>query len=336
MKYIKLGKSDLNVSRICMGCMGIGDPSKGMNKWAVPEEESRKIIRYALEQGINFFDTAMSYQEGSSEEVLGKALRDFAKRDDYIVATKFLPRSQEEIDGNVPGQKHVADCLDRSLKRLGLDYVDLYIYHMWDYHTPMEEILEGLNSAVKAGKTRYIGMSNCYAWQLAKANFYARENGFAEFISFQGHYNLIAREDEREMIPFCEDQNIALTPYSPLASGRLCRTAHTTTKRLELDSYARFKYDKSSDIDAGIIERVSELAENKNVSMTEISLAWLLKKAAAPVMGVTKQSNIDGAVKALELELAPEEIYYLEELYIPHALAGVMSQNGKQKAGDVV
>ncbi len=336
MIYTKLGKSDLNVSRICMGCMGIGDPSKGMNKWAVPEEESREIIRYALDQGINFFDTAMSYQEGNSEEVLGKALKDFAKRDDYIVATKFLPRSQEELDRNVSGQAHVADCLDRSLKRLGLDYVDLYIYHMWDYHTPMEEIIEGLNNAVKAGKTRYVGISNCYAWQLAKANFYARENGFAEFISVQGHYNLIAREEEREMIPFCEDQGIALTPYSPLASGRLCRPASETTKRLELDAYARFKYDKSQDADAGIIERVKELAESKNVLMTEISLAWLLRKVTAPVMGVTKKSNIDGAVKAVELELTQEETDYLEELYVPHALAGVMAQNGKQKAGDVV
>jgi len=334
MIYTKLGKSDLNVSRICMGCMGIGDPSKSMNKWSVPEEESREIIRYALDQGINFFDTAMSYQEGNSEEVLGKALKDFAKRDDYIVATKFLPRSQEELDRNVPGQAYVADCLDRSLKRLGLDYVDLYIYHMWDYHTPMEEIIEGLNNAVKAGKTRYVGISNCYAWQLAKANFYARENGFAEFISVQGHYNLIAREEEREMIPFCEDQGIALTPYSPLASGRLCRPAGETTKRLEMDGYARFKYDKSQDADAGIIERVKELAESKNVLMTEISLAWLLRKVTAPVMGVTKKSNIDGAVKAVELEFTQEETDYLEELYVPHALAGVMAQNGKQKAGD--
>lgn len=336
MKYIKLGKSDLNVSRICMGCMGIGDPSKGMNKWAVPEEESKEIIRYALDNGINFFDTAMSYQEGNSEEVLGRALKHFAGRDDYIVATKFLPRSQEEIDGNVSGQAHVADCLDKSLKRLGLNYVDLYIYHMWDYHTPMEEIMEGLHLAVKAGKTRYIGISNCYAWQLAKANFYAREKGLSEFISVQEHYNLIAREEEREMIPFCTDQDIALTPYSPLASGRLCRPANETSKRLELDAYAKFKYDKSQDADAGIIGRVKELAESKNVSMTEISLAWLLKKVDAPVMGVTKKSNIDGAVRAVELELSQDEMDYLEELYVPHALAGVMAQNGKQKAGDVV
>ena len=306
MEYIRFGKSDLKVSRICMGCMGLGDPSRGMNKWAVPETESREIIRYALSQGINFFDTAMSYQEGNSEEVLGRALRDFAKREDYVVATKFLPRSEDEMNRRVSGQEHVMDCLDKSLKRLGLGYVDLYIYHMWDYHTPMEEIMEGLHAAVQTGKTRYIGISNCYAWQLAKANFYAREHGLTEFISMQGHYNLIAREEEREMVPFCKDQGIALTPYSPLASGRLCRKLGETTKRFEMDAYARFKYDKSQEADAAIIGRVEELAENKDVTMTEISLAWLLGKVTAPVMGVTKKSHIDGAVKAVELALTPE------------------------------
>ena len=336
MEYTTLGKSDLKVSRICMGCMGLGDPSKGMNKWAVPETESREIIRYALSQGINFFDTAMSYQEGNSEEVLGRALRDFARREDYIVATKFLPRSEDEINHRVSGQKHVADCLDKSLNRLGLEYVDLYIYHMWDYHTPMEEIMEGLHATVQAGKTRYIGISNCYAWQLAKANFYAREHGLTEFISMQGHYNLIAREEEREMVPFCQDQNIALTPYSPLASGRLCRKQGEMTKRYEMDSYARFKYDKSREADAAIIGRVEELAEKKDVTMTEISLAWLLGKVTAPVMGVTKKSHIDGAVNAVKFALETEETEYLEELYLPHELAGVMAQNGKQKAGDVV
>lgn len=336
MKYTKLGNSDLNVSRICVGCMGLGDPEKGMNKWAVAEDGAREIIRYGMEQGINFFDTAMSYQNGSSEQILGRALRDFAKRDDYIIATKFLPRSQEELDKNVSGQRHVAYCLDKSLSRLGLDHVDLYIYHMWDYQTPMEEIAEGLNDAVKSGKVRYIGISNCYAWQLAKMNFYARERGFAEFISVQGHYNLIAREEEREMVPFCEDQNIALTPYSPLASGRLCRPLGETTKRFELDDYARFKYDKSQEADAQIIRRVEEIAKNKGVAMTEVSLAWLLQKVDAPVMGVTKRSHIDGAVKAADLELTTDETKYLEELYVPHELAGVMAQNGKQSAGDVV
>ncbi len=336
MKYTTLGNSNLKVSRICMGCMGLGDPDMGMNKWAVAEDGAREIIRYGLEHGINFFDTAMSYQNGSSEQILGRALRDFAARDDYVVATKFLPRSQEELDRHISGQQHVADCLDKSLTRLGLEYVDLYIYHMWDYHTPMEEIIEGLDAAVKAGKTRYIGISNCYAWQLAKISFYARTHGLAEFISVQGHYNLLAREEEREMIPFCEDQGIALAPYSPLASGRLCRPLGKTTKRLELDDYARFKYDKSQEADARIIQRVEEIATDRGVSMTEVSLAWLLQKVDAPVMGVTKVSHVDGAVKAVDLELTEHEMKYLEELYVPHELAGVMAQNGKQSAGDVV
>ena len=336
MKYTDLGKSDLKVSRICMGCMGFGDAAAGQHSWTVDESRTREIIKHGLELGITFYDTAIAYQNGTSEQFVGKALRDFAKRDDYIVATKFLPRSQEELDRNVSGQAHVADCLDRSLKRLGLDYVDLYIYHMWDYHTPMEEIIEGLNNAVKAGKTRYVGISNCYAWQLAKANFYARENSFAEFISVQGHYNLIAREEEREMAPFCYSENIAMTPYSALASGRLSRHPGETSKRLEQDAYARFKYDDTAEADRKVIRRVEEIAEKRDVSMTEVSLAWLLTKVTAPVVGATKISHVDGAVKAVELELTKAETRYLEELYVPHALAGVMAQNGKQKAGNVV
>lgn len=336
MKYTKLGKSDLNVSRICMGCMGFGDSSNGQHGWTLDEGASREIIKYGLEKGINFFDTAIAYQNGTSEQFVGRALRDFAKRDDYVIATKFLPRNQEEIEKNVSGQKHIENSLNQSLKNLGMDYVDLYIYHMWDYHTPMEEIMEGLNNAVKAGKARYIGISNCFAWQLAKANFYARENGLAEFVSIQGHYNLIAREEEREMAPFCYDQNIAMTPYSALASGRLSRKPGETSARLEKDAYAKFKYDKTADADGLIIERVLEIANKKGVSMTEVSLAWLLTKVTSPVVGATKKSHVDGAVKAVDLVLTNEEIDYLEELYVPHALAGVMAQNGKQKAGNVV
>ncbi|MCQ2588464.1 MAG: aldo/keto reductase [Treponema sp.] len=336
MKYTKLGKSDLNVSRICMGCMGFGDSSNGQHGWTLDESASREIIKYGLENGINFFDTAIAYQNGTSEQFVGRALRDFAKRDDYVIATKFLPRTQEEIEKNVSGQKHIENSLNQSLKNLGMDYVDLYIYHMWDYHTPMEEIMEGLNAVVRAGKARYIGISNCFAWQLAKANYYARENGLTEFVSIQGHYNLIAREEEREMAPFCYDQNIAMTPYSALASGRLSRKPGETSARLEKDAYAKFKYDKTADADGLIIERVLEIAEKKGVSMTEVSLAWLLTKVTSPVVGATKLSHIDGAVKAVNLVLTDEEIDYLEELYVPHALAGVMAQNGKQKAGNVV
>jgi aryl-alcohol dehydrogenase-like predicted oxidoreductase len=329
MEYTNLGKTDLKVSRICMGCMGFGDAASGQHRWTLGEEQTREIIKHGLEQGINFYDTAIAYQSGTSEQYVGKALRDFAKREDYVIATKFLPRSQEERDANVSGQTHIENSLNQSLQNLGMDHVDLYIYHMWDYHTPMEEILEGLDRVVKAGKARYIGISNCFAWQLAKANFYAREHGLTEFVSVQGHYNLIAREEEREMAPFCYDQNIAMTPYSALASGRLARHPGETSKRLQEDAYARFKYDKTKEADGRIIARVAELADKKGVSMTEVSLAWLLTKVTAPVVGATKFSHVDGAVKAVDLKLTEDEIDYLEELYVPHALVGVMAQNGK-------
>ena len=336
MKYTKLGKSDLNVSCICMGCMGFGNAATGQHSWTVDETQTREIIRHGLELGINFYDTAIAYQNGTSEQYVGKALRDFAKRNDYVIATKFTPRTQDEIDSGVTGQQHIENYLDRSLQNLGLDYVDLYIYHMWDYHTPMEEIMEGLDRAVKSGKARYIGISNCFAWQLAKANYYARANGLTEFISIQGHYNLIAREEEREMAPFCASENIAMTPYSALAGGRLSKRPGETSKRLEEDSYAKFKYDATAKQDALIIQRVAELADKHRVSMTEISLAWLLTKVTAPVVGATKFSHVDGAVKAVDLELSENELAYLEEPYVPHALVGVMAQNGKQTAGNVV
>ncbi len=336
MKYVNLGKSDLKVSRICMGCMGFGNSATGQHSWTIDETQTREIIRHGLDSGINFFDTAIVYQNGTSEQFVGKALRDFAKRKDYVIATKFTPRTQEEIDAKISGQQHIVNYLDQSLKNLGMEYIDLYIYHMWDYHTPMEEIMEGLHNVVKSGKVRYIGISNCFAWQLAKANFYAREHYLTEFISMQGHYNLIAREEEREMLPFCADQNIALTPYSALASGRLSKRPGENSKRLAEDSYAKFKYDKTAEADGKIIKRVAELADKKGVSMTEISLAWLLTKVTVPIVGATKISHVDGAVRAVDSELTQEEIDYLEELYIPHELAGVMAQNGKQKAGSVV
>ncbi len=336
MEYTNLGKSDLKVSRICMGCMGFGNAAAGQHSWTVDEAQTREIIRRGLELGINFYDTAIVYQNGTSEQYVGRALRDFAKRDDFYIATKFTPRTQEEIDAGISGQEHIKTYLEQSLSNLGMDYVDLYIYHMWDYHTPMEEIMEGLHNAVKAGKARYIGISNCFAWQLAKANFYAREHGLTEFVSVQGHYNLIAREEEQEMVPFCADQNIAMTPYSALAGGRLSKHPGETSKRLEQDTYAKGKYDATAEADGKVIARVTELAERRGVSMTEISLAWLLTKTTAPVVGATKLSHVEGAVKAVDLELTQDEINYLEELYIPHPLVGVMAQNGKQKAGNVV
>ena len=327
MKYVKLGNSDLNVSRICLGCMGFGNAATGQHSWTLDEEKSREIIKHAIESGINFFDTAIAYQNGTSEQFLGRAVKDFVKRDEVFIATKFLPRSEVEISNGVSGQQHIETMLDKSLKNLGTDYVDLYIYHMWDYQTPIYDVLEGLNNAVKAGKVRYIGIANCYAWQLAKANALAEKNNFAKFISVQNHYNLIFREEEREMIPFCAEDNIALTPYSALASGRLSRKPGETSKRLQEDTYAKFKYDATADIDSKIIERVAELAEKYGVTMTEISLAWLLTKVESPVVGATKFHHIDGAVKAVELQLSAEDLKYLEELYQPHNLSGVMAQN---------
>ena len=327
MKRIPLGNSQLFVSRICMGCMGFGDANNGQHSWTVDEEQTRAIIKRGLELGINFFDTAIAYQSGTSEQYLGRALRDFAKREEVVVATKFLPRTPEEIAAGITGQQHVEQMIDTSLKNLGLDYVDLYIYHMWDYATPLYDILDGLNRVVKKGKARYIGISNCFAYQLAKANSLAEREGFAPFISVQGHYNLIFREEEREMAKLCAEDNIAMTPYSALAGGRLAKRPGETSKRLEEDSYAKFKYDATAGQDSIILQRVAELADKRGVSMTEISLAWLLTKVTAPVVGATKPQHIQGAVKAVDLVLTPEEIAYLEEPYLPHKLVGVMAQN---------
>ena len=327
MEYTKLGNSELKVSRICMGCMGFGDSNKGQHSWTLDEEHSREIIKRGLELGINFYDTAIGYQSGTSEQYVGRALRDFAKRDEVVVATKFLPRTREEIESGITGQQHIEKMINKSLENLGMDHVDLYIYHMWDWNTPIYDILDGLNRVVKAGKARYIGISNCFAWQLAKANALAEKEGFEKFISVQGHYNLIFREEEREMLPLCEEDNIALTPYSALASGRLSRKADEMTKRLKEDSYAKFKYDATKEHDDIIINRVAELAERHSVTMTEVSLAWLLTKTTSPVVGATKLSHIEGAAKSVSLELTDEEIKYLEEPYTPHPLAGVMAQN---------
>lgn len=329
MKYKKLGNSDLVVSSICMGCMGFGNSQSGQHSWTIDEVETKKIIKSALERGINFYDTALAYQNGTSEEFTGRALREFAKRDEYIVATKFLPRSLKEIENKISGQQHIENSINTSLKNLGLDYVDLYIYHMWDYNTPLEEIMLGLDNIIKSGKARAIGISNCFAWQLAKANYFARANNLTEFVSMQGHYNLIAREEEREMIPFCKEENIAITPYSALAGGRLAKYRGETSKRLEEDNYAKFKYDKTIEMDQLIIDRVAELSKKYGVSMTEISIAWLLTKVTSPVVGATKLSHIEGMVKSVDLSLSNDDIVYLEELYMPHQLVGVMAQNKK-------
>lgn len=316
-----------------MGCMGFGNPKNGMHTWTLPENESLEIIKNGLDNGINFFDTAIGYQNGTSEQYVGRAVREYASRDDVVVATKFLPRSEEEIKNNVSGQKHIHSFVDKSLENLGLDYIDLYIYHMWDYNTPLYDILEGLNEVIEEGKVKYIGISNCFAWQLAKANALAESEGFSKFVSIQGHYNLIFREEEREMIPLCQTDNIATTPYSSLASGRLSRLPGEESKRLNEDFYAKLKYQNSEAQDLEIIQRVSEIAKNYDVSMTEVSLAWLLTKVTSPIVGATKLHHVEGAVNSVDLTLTADDIRYLEEPYVAHDLVGVMADN-KASAND--
>ena len=333
MKYTKLGNSDLNVSRICMGCMGFGDPNNGMHTWTLNEEESRKIIKAGIDNGINFFDTAIGYQNGTSEQYVGRAIKDFADREDMVIATKFLPRTEDEIKNNVSGQDHIKKMVDTSLSNLNLDYIDLYIYHMWDYNTPLYDILDGLNRIVEEGKVRYIGISNCFAWQLAKANALAEKEGFQKFVSVQGHYNLIFREEEREMIPYCKSENIGLTPYSSLASGRLSKMPDESSKRLKEDFYATKKYESTEEQDSVIINRVIDLAREYDVSMSEISLAWLQTKVDSPIMGATKLKHIETGVNSVELKLSEDDIKYLEEPYKAHDLVGVMADN-KAKAND--
>ena len=332
MQYAKLGNSDLNVSRICMGCMGFGDAGNGQHTWTIDEEHTREIIRRALDADINFYNTAIAYQSCTSAQYLGRALKDFAKRDEVVVATKFLPRTPEEIQQGVSAQQHIEKMINKSLENLGMDYVDLYIYHMWDYATPLYDIMEGLNNVVKAGKARYIGISNCFAYQLAKANALAEKEGFAKFVSIQGHYNLIFREEEREMAKLCREDNIAMTPYSALAGGRLSKKPGETSKRLQEDDYAKLKYGATEKEDGVIISRVAELAEKRGVSMTAIALAWLLTKVTAPVVGATKLSHVEGMAKAADICLTEEEISYLEEPYVPHRLVGVMAQNTAEQA----
>lgn len=326
MEYIKLGNSDLVVSRICLGCMGFGDATNGMHSWTLDEEKSTEIIKKALENGINFFDTAIGYQGGTSEQYLGRALKRLANREDVIIATKFLARTKKEIEDNISTREHIQNMLNQSLANLGTDYIDLCICHMWDYETPIEEIMEALNEQVELGKVRYIGISNCFAWQLEKENAIAEKNGWSKFISVQNHYNLIFREEEREMMGCCLDGNIAMTPYSTLASGRLVRDVSESTKRLEEDFYAKGKYDLTADQDRIIIERVAEIAEKRNMTKIQIALGWLLSKVASPVVGATKFSHIGEAVKAVSVRLTEEEIKYLEEPYIPHKLVGLMAE----------
>lgn len=324
MEYVKLGNSGLEVSRICLGCMSFGDSEIWTHKWVLNEENSRPIIKKALELGINFFDTANVYSLGRSEEILGNALKDYAKRDEVVIATKVFSRMRDGPNGAGLSRKVIMNEIDNSLKRLGTDYVDLYIIHRWDYNTPIEETMDALNDVVKAGKARYIGASAMYAWQFQKALYTAEKHGWTKFVSMQNHYNLIYREDERELIPLCKDQKIGLTPYSPLAAGRLARDWSETTYRLQTDEVAKSKYDSTKDADKAIVDRVAELANKHGVSRAQISLAWLLHKdpVNAPIVGATKITHLEDAVGAIAVKLTPDEITYLEEPYVPHPIVG--------------
>lgn len=324
MEYIKFGNTGMDVSRLCLGCMSFGDSEKWIHKWVLNEEKSRPIIKKALELGINFFDTANVYSGGISEEILGRALKDYANRDEVVIATKVHGQMHKGPNGSGLSRKAIMSEIDKSLKRLGTDYVDLYIIHRWDYNTPIEETMEALHDVVKAGKARYIGASAMYAWQFQKAIHVAEKNGWTRFVSMQNHLNLLYREEEREMIPLCKEEKIVLTPYSPLASGRLTRDWSETTKRLETDKIARSKYDATADSDKLVVERVAAIAEKRGVPRIEIALAWLLQKEAVtiPIIGATKVPHIEDAVPAIGIKLTPEEIAFMEEPYVPHKIVG--------------
>ena len=326
MEYVKLGNTGLDVSRICLGCMGFGEASTGFHQWVVDEEKSREVIKHALDLGINFFDTANVYSAGTSEEYLGRALKDFADRDKVVIATKVNFRMHEGPNGAGLSRKHIMSEIDKSLKRLETDYVDLYIIHRWDYNTPIEETMEALHDLVKMGKVRYIGASAMYAWQFQKAQNVAEKNGWTKFVSMQNHYNLIYREDERELIPYCVENKIALTPYSPLASGILAKKPGETSTRIETDAMRKIKYGKTEEIDRLIVDRVGELADKYQVPRAHVALAWLLNRptVVAPIIGATKISHLEDAVNALELKLTLEDMLYLEELYTPHELVGLI------------
>ncbi|SMQ77515.1 Predicted oxidoreductase [Bacillus sp. OV166] len=324
MEYTKLGNTGMDVSRLCLGCMSFGEVQPGGHQWVLNEESSRPIIKKALDYGINFFDTANIYAGGTSEEIVGRALKDYANRDEIVLATKVWGRMHQGPNGSGLSRKAILSEIDKSLKRLGTDYVDLYIIHRWDYNTPIEETMEALHDVVKSGKARYIGASAMYAWQFQKALHVAEKNGWTRFVSMQNHLNLIYREEEREMLPLCKEEKIGVTPYSPLASGRLTRDWSEKTHRSETDKILKSKYEPSADLDRLVVERVASIAEKRDVPRIHIALAWLLQKepVTAPIIGATKISQLDDAVGALSLKLTPEEIAFLEEPYVPHSIVG--------------
>lgn len=326
MEYAKLGNTGLDVSRLCLGCMSFGAVGQGFHQWVLDEEHSRSIIKKALDLGINFFDTANVYAGGTSEEIVGRALKEYANRDEIVIATKVYSRMHKGPNGAGLSRKAIMSEIDKSLNRLGTDYVDLYQIHRWDSNTPIEETMEALHDVVKAGKVRYIGASVMYVWQFLKAQHVAEKNGWTRFVSMQNHYNLIYREDEREMLPLCKEDKIGVIPFSPLASGRLTRDWSETTTRSETDQVQKSKYDATADTDRLVVERVAAIAEKRGVPRAQIALAWLLQKepVTSPIIGATKISHLEDAAAALSIVLTPEEILFLEDPYVPHPVYGFM------------
>ncbi len=323
MEYVRFGSTGLKVSRICLGCMSYGGPTERW-PWALNEENSRPFIKRALELGINFFDIADVYSNGLSETVVGRALRDFASRDEVVITSKVYFEMGPGTNDRGLSRKHILSSIDASLKRLGTDYVDLYQIHRWDYETPIEETLEALNDVVRAGKARYIGASSMYAWQFAKALFTSDLHGWTRFVSMQPHYNLIYREEEREMLPFCQDQKVAVIPWSPFAKGRLTRRPskeQDETLRAQTDAIGKRLY---SDEDLTVAQRVNDVAEARGLPMAQVALAWMLSKPVitAPIIGATKPHHLDDAVAAISVHLTPDEIHHLEEAYQPHPILG--------------
>ncbi len=324
MDYVKLGKTGLEVSKICLGCMTFGDPGRGNHAWTLGEEESRTILKQAIDLGINFLDTANTYSDGSSEEIVGRAIKSFSKREDIVLATKVFNRMRPGPNGAGLSRRAIFDEIDNSLRRLGTDYVDLYQIHRFDYSTPIEETLEALHDVVKAGKARYIGASSMHAWQFAKMVYTSRLNGWTEFVSMQDHVNLLYREEEREMLPFCEDQKIAVIPWSPLARGRLTRDWDEKTARTESDEFGKTLYRQAEESDRKIIDAVGRLAKEHGVPRAQIATAWILQKNAitAPIIGASRPGHLRDAAAALAVKLTPDEIAALEEPYIPHRVEG--------------
>ncbi|MEK3917956.1 aldo/keto reductase [Paenibacillus sp. FSL H7-0331] len=322
MEYVKLGRSGLDVSRLSLGTMSFGVPERGNAPWSLNEEQSRPIIKKALELGINFFSTANMYSDGTSEEILGRALKDFARRDEVVIATKVFVPMRKGPNAMGLSRKTIMTEMDNSLRRLGTDYVDLYQIHRWDPNTPIEETMDTLHDLVKAGKVRYIGASSMLAWQFAKAQHVAERNGWTRFVSMENRLNLLYREEEREMLPLCKDERIGVTPYLPLAAGRLTRDWNEQTSRSENDQVAKGLFVKTEEADRKVAERVAEVAADRGIPRAQIALAWLLQKeeVTAPIIGSTKISHLEDAVSALSVKLTPEEITSLEELYIPHPL----------------